>query len=565
LALARSPGAAGWEVVSADPGAVLLLVRHSPALRTLAGVSFVPALLANPDLLEDVLRNLDGSAPGWINWAQPAVRPVYESALGIAATARAIAQADKSCDPDTAWIAGLLAPLGWLGVAAVDASAVAECLVDPEFSRHPVAVQQRRWGLDAQALARRLARRWRLPAWLAASVGHLGLPVEMAGRFGAEPNLFRVVQQAIAQVEENREGLRLLGEYGPLSTRYSVDGSETSADSAPGSRTPRTVLRTAYSVPSSTHPADVPLLKDLLRLAAVNLRLQGLPTLDQLESDFDDLHAVLEEQRAAEAERLREQKLRALAEFAAGAGHEINNPLAVISGQAQYLLKQLQSAECRVQKEEGPLLPENLIREQFCNLQSAICNSQKTIITQTQRIHQILRDLMQFARPPQPVKQAVDLGILVRETATALSELAAQRQVRLDCIDADTPLYVEADPDQIRTALSCLLRNAIEAAPGGPDAAGWASIQLAAPHAARVEVIIEDNGPGPAAVEREHLFDPFFSGRPAGRGRGLGLPTAWRLARQHGGDVTFARQADGPTRFVLSLPRLAAHASQAAA
>ena len=53
-------------------------------------------------------------------------------------------------------------------------------------------------------------------------------------------------------------------------------------------------------------------------------------------------------------------------------------------------------------------------------------------------------------------------------------------------------------------------------------------------------------------MEREHLFDPFYSGRKAGRGRGLGLPTAWRLARQHGGDVRFAGAE--PTRFVLTLP-----------
>jgi signal transduction histidine kinase len=521
----------------------------------LAGVSFVPTLLANPALLEDALDRLDASSPGWIDWTQPAARPVYESALRFATAARALAQAEKSCDPDTAWIAGLLAPLGWLGVAAVDASAVSACLADSELSRHPAAVQQRHWGLDAAALGRRLVRRWRLPDWLAAIVGHLGLPVEMAVRFGAEPNLFRVVQQAITLVEENREGLRLLSEYRVPSSPYSVRGSETSAH-------PDTSSGPALS---PTHPANVPLLKDLLRLAACNLRLQGLPTLERLETDFDDLHAILDEQRAAEAERLREQKLRALAEFAAGAGHEINNPLAVISGQAQYLLKQLQAAECRLQAEDGSPVFEDTMPEEICNLKSSIYNSQKTIITQTQRIHQILRDLMQFARPPQPVKQAVDLGILMRETVTALAELAAQRQVRLDCTDPETPLYVEADPDQIRTALSCLLRNAIEAAPGGPDATGWASIQLRTPHAARVEIVIEDNGPGPAAIEREHLFDPFFSGRPAGRGRGLGLPTAWRLARQHGGDVTFARPADGPTRFVLSLPRLAAPASQAAA
>ena len=58
----------------------------------------------------------------------------------------------------------------------------------------------------------------------------------------------------------------------------------------------------------------------------------------RLEVEIDHLRLALEEQVQAEGERLHSAKLEALAEFAAGAGHEINNPLAVISGQAQYLL-----------------------------------------------------------------------------------------------------------------------------------------------------------------------------------------------------------------------------------
>ena len=54
------------------------------------------------------------------------------------------------------------------------------------------------------------------------------------------------------------------------------------------------------------------------------------------------------------------------------------------------------------------------------------------------------------------------------------------------------------------------------------------------------------------------MFDPFYSGREAGRGRGLGLSIAWRLARQLGGDVRFDDVSGSPTRFVLSLPRQAA-------
>src|SRR5207244_12655826 len=115
-----------------------------------------------------------------------------------------------------------------------------------------------------------------------------------------------------------------------------------------------------------------------------------------LEGDIDRLHDALRVQQRSEAERLRGRKLSALAEFAAGAGHEINNPLAVISGQAQYLLTH----------EPDPARHRAL----------------QTIVTQTKRIHQILGDLMLFARPPKPKKQVLDAAALTQETVDSLSE-----------------------------------------------------------------------------------------------------------------------------------------------
>jgi signal transduction histidine kinase len=153
-------------------------------------------------------------------------------------------------------------------------------------------------------------------------------------------------------------------------------------------------------------------------------------------------------------------------------------------------------------------------------------------------------------------------------------------------------MQIQVDPRHLKTVLSCLLRNAIEAAP----ADGWAGIRiqesgvrsqgsesrgqeavlrhqepttnspnhspLTTHHSpsnhsplAIIELIVEDNGPGVAPPQREHMFDPFYSGRQAGRGHGLGLPIAWRLARQIGGDVRFEDIPNGPTRFVLSLPK----------
>src|SRR5262249_44799248 len=107
-----------------------------------------------------------------------------------------------------------------------------------------------------------------------------------------------------------------------------------------------------------------------------------------------------------------------------------------------------------------------------------------------------------------------------------------------------------ADLQHLRTILGSLIRNAIDAAPQE----GWVSVRAEKSDGDCLQVVVEDNGPGPAPEIREHLFDPFYSGRSAGRGRGLGLSTAWRLAQHNGGDVSFDTSA-GVTRFILSLPR----------
>jgi signal transduction histidine kinase len=381
-------------------------------------------------------------------------------------------------------------------------------------------VERARWGFTAAGIARRLARRWRLPAWLADVVSHLGLPAETAQGLGTDPLLLRSVQLAVALVEKAHGGLHL--EVGSPADTLAKELGLTADDLSE-------IHHSSHAVHSPAHwqpPASMPLLRDLLALAAENRRLADSPVLERLECDVDQLQRALGEQRASETRRLLAQKLNTLAEFAAGAGHEINNPLAVISGQAQYLL--VHEADPDRQK------------------------SLQKIIGQTQRVHEILTELMQFARPGKPQKQRVNLGSLIREVAITLGDLAGQRQVRLVCPEPEPPVAVHADPRQVRNALTSLLRNAIEAAP--PE--GWAGVQVHALAADVVELWVEDSGSGLTPAQRENMFDPFYSGRQAGRGRGLGLPTAWRLARENGGDVVYCDRTERPTRFVLSLPRV---------
>ncbi len=577
LTLARSPAAGAWVEVRHDPGAVLLIVRQAAGSLSPPGLSFFPSVLGDPAILEGALHFLTGdgrleagglnfhaqppasslqppaSGIGFVDWSRPSLRPIYQASVSYARLAHRLAECTGRCDAENAWVAGLLAPLGWLAVCAIDPDQAVACLNDPELAKDPARVQQRYWGYHQASIARRLLRRWRVPRWLALVVGHLGLPVEIAQTLGADPDLLRTVQLAVALVQQSASGLHLLVGAEPAENAAALGLPPREQEALireeaekRKSKDEREERLRPFPFPLSSWertwvaPHGVPFLRDLLYLAIENQRLRDAPTLQQLERDQDQLHQALEKQRTGETDRLEALKLLAVAELAAGAAHEINNPLAVISGQAQYLLgREAERAAC------GPAV--TAVAQPPGATQRAL----QTIIGQAQRIHQVLTDLMQFARPPRPQRQMVDVRSVVRDVSLSLSDLARQRQVQLQCPEPDAALHLHADPRQIRTALECLLRNAIEAAPIG----GWARLRLETATAERLELVVEDSGSGPAPAQRDHLFNPFFCGRQAGRGRGLGLPTAWRLAREHGGDVRFDGAAGAPTRFVLSLPR----------
>jgi two-component system, NtrC family, sensor kinase len=522
VALARCPAVDTWARIRQDPGAVLLVLRQAPAARAASSLSCFSSLVHEPTVLEGACRLLDSGGPGFVDWDVPPARSIYQSSVLFARAAHWLAERSGRADPDNAWVAGLLAPLGWLTACAVNLDLVGRCLRDPELASSPHATEQRFWGLDHPGIARRLSRRWRLPGWMAAVVGHLDLPAQTAHMLGADPGVFSIIQLAVQFVQQRDNVLHLT----TGASRDEIAGALGLCGSDLEELECRVVDWRGSVSPALSWkaPQGVPLLRELVRLAAEHHRLAEAPVFGELEAQVDQLHRALHLQQTSENERLKAQKLNALAEFAAGAGHEINNPLAVISGQAQYLLHH--------------------------ELDPARQSALQTIVGQTQRIHLILSEVMQFARPPRPNKVPVDIPGVLQDVIVPLEELASHRRVHLACVSPAYPVHLTADPRQLRTALTCLLRNAVEAAP--PD--GWVRVHVQTPTPDRLDFIVEDSGNGPAPEQCPHLFDPFYSGRQAGRGRGLGLPTAWRLAREQGGDVRFEELPGGPTRFVLSLP-----------
>ena len=225
--------------------------------------------------------------------------------------------------------------------------------------------------------------------------------------------------------------------------------------------------------------------------------------------------------------RLEQEKLAALKELAYGASHEINNPLANIATRTQVLLRDEEHPERR--------------------------RMLAAIHAQAMRAHEMISDLMLFARPPAPVLSEVDLNVLAQQAIESWESRAKDQLTELVVCPCDGPAVMDADATQLAVAIEAIIRNACEALGSG----GRVEVLVRrgkSSELARLEIVVRDNGPGMSSEVRRHAFDPFFSGREAGRGLGFGLSKCWRIVQEHGGEVVLESTPGGGTEVVLRLP-----------
>ena len=221
-------------------------------------------------------------------------------------------------------------------------------------------------------------------------------------------------------------------------------------------------------------------------------------------------------QEAVEAE-----KLEAMAEFAAGAGHEINNPLTVIAGRAQLFLH----------AETDPERRRSL----------ALVNSQ------AMRIYEMIADMMLFARPPQPNFALVDVAGIVDAMITGFQASAARQETILSRSGHAGPLEIEADATQLAVAIRALCQNSLEAIGHG----GHIEFCLEA-GLNEVTIRVTDDGPG---VPREHerdIFQPYFTSKK--EGTGLGLAIVCELVAGYGGAIEVHSTVGQGSTFSVYLP-----------
>lgn len=269
-------------------------------------------------------------------------------------------------------------------------------------------------------------------------------------------------------------------------------------------------FRAVTQAPSQSMGASI----DYLRVAAgIGWRLprlvQRLAWYEQLESDFDTA--------------LEQAKLDAMKELAYGASHEVNNPLANISGRAQALLRDETDSKRR--------------------------RMLASIDAQALRAHEMISDLMLFARPPALELEPTELAKLVDQVVSELASQAADRAIDLVVEPACESPIASIDPTQILVAIQALVQNSIDAIGHG----GRVSVSLAR-EAHQVVLRVADTGPGIADEVRQHMFEPFYSGREAGRGLGFGLSKCWRIVTLHGGTVKLESTSPAGSLFAVRLP-----------
>lgn len=222
--------------------------------------------------------------------------------------------------------------------------------------------------------------------------------------------------------------------------------------------------------------------------------------------------------------RLEREKLESLKELAYGASHEINNPLANIAARAQTLLEDETDPERR--------------------------RKLSAIHRQAMRAHEMISDLMLFARPPKLNITPCDVGQLVSRVVEEMRGLAAEHAVELRWAPPEQSIQTSADETQLGVAVNALVMNAIEAV--GND--GHVDIEVSQTlddNETWIEISVRDDGPGVSDEVRRHMFDPFFSGREAGRGLGFGLSKCWRIVTDHGGRVVVQQMSNGAQINIL--------------
>ncbi len=259
----------------------------------------------------------------------------------------------------------------------------------------------------------------------------------------------------------------------------------------------------------------------------LDYRVEGLKDeFGKVADSFNEMSASLKEQMV---KMQRTEQMVVLGELAAGMAHEIRNPLTGIKLSMEVISKEESISEDN---------KDTMIK----------------LVDECKRIDELIRNLLNFAKPPKPQFVMTDVNAILDRTiafSVAHSSALSKTDNRLDIkkyLDSNIP-EIMADPMKLQQAFLNLLLNASHSMPHG----GALTIKTSYIEKEAILVIeISDTGEGIDEMAEARIFQPFFTTKP--KGTGLGLAITKRLIEQHDGTINAKNNQEGGAVFLISLP-----------
>jgi len=219
-------------------------------------------------------------------------------------------------------------------------------------------------------------------------------------------------------------------------------------------------------------------------------------------------------------------RLAVIGQLAAGAAHEIRNPLTSIKSAIQYIKNDIQDPK-----------KQKMV---------------KSVLSEVDRINEILTGLLSFSRQNNPVKREFDLVVLIDQTLDLIRNTRMKKQIKLTAACFAPSVPIVADSDQLKQVLVNVILNAVDAI----DNEGEIEVTV---RTEKIEgemfyaITVSDNGKGINEESLEKLFDPFFTTKEDGTG--LGLSISYGIIHRHRGSIDVGNRPEGGAKVVIRLPK----------
>lgn len=247
---------------------------------------------------------------------------------------------------------------------------------------------------------------------------------------------------------------------------------------------------------------------------------------DQLKARLAELERTTQDLRSKEKQLIHGEKLASVGRLAAGVAHEIGNPLAAILGLIELL-------------REGDLTPAQ--SSEFL----------QRVQRETERIHRIIRDLLDYARQSpesEHASETSDLRQVIDDAVNLVRPQKESKEIAIAVAVDPAAAHVLGPRHRLTQIVLNLLLNAVDALEGK----GRIEVR-AAPSGEAVSLFVMDTGPGIADEMKDKLFDPFTTTKPAGKGTGLGLAVTHAIVQGLGGSISVHNREEGGACFEVRL------------